>query len=388
MSKPADMDKLLSRFAKETVPGCACMVMQNGEKLYENYFGYGDIENKVPVSDNSLFRLFSMTKVIVCTAAMIQFERGEFLMTDPYYEYFPEYKNSKVAKVASNGRVTFRDAASPILVNHTFNMTCGLPYPSEGGEHPTDAAMNRIHAEMEAKGKYTLQDDIRAMSEVPLLFDPGEHRVYGFGHEMVGGLIEVTSGKTLGEFLKENIFDPLGMKHTSYRYTEETKDDLVKWYMKRDDGSYVDLKHPFDEKHKPDAIYEGGGAGLISNLEDYAIFTQMLANGGTYNGERILGRKTIDLMRTNMLNEMQFKEFDNGPCNHGYGYGLGVRTMVDPSGHSNSPFGEFGWTGAAGTWTSIDPDDKFSVVYFHNMYPNEEVYHHLRVRSVAYGMME
>ncbi len=386
MSTARDMDTLLRRFADNTVPGCACMVMQDGRPLYENYFGYRDLEAKLPVDRDTLFRMFSLTKLVVCTAAMIQFERGEFLLSEPFADYFPEYAHPKVARIESNGRLTLRDAAGPILIRHALSMTCGLPYASEGGEHPTDAAINRVHAELAKKGSYTLQDEIRALAEVPLLFDPGEHRVYGLGHDMIGALIEVTSGKTLGEFLRENIFEPLGMEHSAYRYTEETQKDLAKLYAKKD-GRFFDLGDTYDGALKPGAVYEGGGTGLICNLEDYAIFTQMLANGGTYKGKKILGSRTVDLLRKNVLNEMQLREFDNGPCNHGYGYGLGVRTMLDTSGHSNSVPGEFGWTGLAGTWASVDPDDRFSVVYMHNMFPNEEVYHHLRVRSVAYGML-
>ena len=143
----------------------------------------------------------------------------------------------------------------------------------------------------------------------------------------------------------------------------------------------------FDEKFEPDQVYEGGGAGIFSTIPDYAVFTQMLANGGILDGKRILGRNTIDLFRANMLNETQLAEFRNTYLD-GYGYGLGVRVMMDIAGVSNSTPGEFGWTGAAGTWNSIDPTNHFSAVYMHNTFPNNEEYHHMRVRAVAYGMIE
>ena len=388
MSTVKDLDALLNKYASETVPGCGCIVMQHGKVLYEGYKGLANIETGKPVDENTLFRLYSMTKVIVCTAAMIQFERGAFLLNDPYYMYFPEYKDTQVVEWNGNGGYTTRPASRPIRIRDTFNMCCGLPYPSPKGEHPTDAAMNAVRAKLrEEKGKYTLQDDVRAMGSVPIRFDPGKRWLYGFGHEMVAALVEVTSGMTIGEFLKKEIFEPLGMKNTAYRFSGDQAERMITLYNIQEDGSYVSAGGARDVNHQPDAVYEGGGAGLFSNLKDYAIFTQMLATGGVWEGKRIIGKRTIDLMRRNMLNEDQMQDFTNTYLD-GYGYGLGVRTMVNPAGCSNSVPGEFGWTGAAGTWTSIDPEDGFSAVYMHNTFPNNEEYHHIRVRGVAYGLIE
>ena len=177
------------------------------------------------------------------------------------------------------------------------------------------------------------------------------------------------------------------MTSTGYRFSGDQRERMAVLYHINDDGSYEPMAGMMDERFEPDQIYEAGGAGLFSNLRDYAVFTQMLACGGVYDGKRIIGRNTIDLMRTNMLNETQLNEFRNTYLD-GYGYGLGVRTMMDIAGVSNSTPGEFGWTGAAGTWTSIDPKNRFSVVYMHNTFPNNEEYHHMRVRAVAYGLLE
>ncbi|MNJ61970.1 putative periplasmic esterase [compost metagenome] len=141
-------------------------------------------------------------------------------------------------------------------------------------------------------------------------------------------------------------------------------------YTRTASGDLEEIPGSLDEHHQADSLYEGGGVGLYSTLRDYLTFTQMLANGGTWNGEQIIGRKTIDLMRTNHLNDRQLADFNNS-YNAGYGYGLGVRTMMDSAaGHSNSSIGEFGWTGAAGTWTFIDPSEGFSVVSMHQLFPN------------------
>lgn len=389
MSTAKDMDLLLEDYSLHHVPGCGCIVMKDGKVIYEGYTGLADIKNGRKVGRDTIFRLYSMTKVIVCTGALILFERGKFALNDPYYMYFPEWKDTKVAELTGNGSFVIRPARRPIRVKDVFNMACGLPYPSPQGEHPTDKGMNDVRKKLAEKtgGKYTVSEEVSMMAEVPLRFDPGEHWLYGFGHEMVAALIERTSGMTVGQFLKKEIFEPLGMTSTGYRYEGDERERMAVLYHINDDGSYEEMEGNMDDRFEPDAVYEGGGAGLFSNLRDYAVFTQMLANGGTLNGRRIIGRNTIDLMRTNMLNDTQMKEFTNTYL-EGYGYGLGVRTMMDIGGVSNSTPGEFGWTGAAGTWTSIDPENRFSAVYMHNTFPNNEEYHHMRVRAVAYGMIE
>ena len=389
MSVVKDLDALLQDFADHHVPGAGCIVMKDGKVLYEGYKGFADLAAGRKVDENTLFRLYSMTKVIVCTGALILFERGKFALNDPYSDYFPEWKESSVAELTGNGTFVIRPAKRPIRVKDVFNMACGLPYPSPLSGHPTDKGMIDVRAMLAEKfnGKYNVSQEVEAMAQVPLRFDPGEHWLYGFGHEMVAALIERCSGMTVGEFLKKEIFEPLGMTNTGYRYTGGQKDQMAVLYHINDDGTYEPMVGNMDDRHEPDAVYEGGGAGLFSNLKDYAVFTQMLANGGVYNGVRIIGRNTIDMMRTNMLNDTQLAEFTNTYLD-GYGYGLGVRTMMNIGGVSNSTPGEFGWTGAAGTWTSIDPENHFSVVDMHNTFPNSEEYHHMRVRAVAYGLLE
>ncbi len=381
MAKFSDLDRLLEGFAGKTVPGCACVVAQDGKILYEGYYGKADLETGCPVTQDTVFRLFSMTKVIVCTAAMIQFERGKFLLNEPYYNYFPEYKDIQVAEAAPNGEIRIRSAKNPILVRDAFMMAVGLPYPS--GDSYTAQKMREVRKALEESGKYTLQDDVRAMASVPIRYDPGTHWSYGFGHEMVAALIEKTSGMTIGEFLKKEIFNPLGMESTGYRYFGNIRERMIKMYRPEENGEFTPITGTHDRNHEPDAVYEGGGGGLFSTARDYTNFAQMLACGG---GE-IIGRKTIDLMRTNAFRESQQRDFDNS-YNEGYGYGMGVRTLVRPAGVTNMSVGEFGWTGACGTWVSIDPSEKFSVVYMHQTMPNNEQYHHHRVRSVAYGCIK
>ena len=381
------MDKLLARFAKEGPAGCACAVAQRGEVLYEGYAGYADRESGRLIDADTVYRLFSMTKVITCAAALILYERGEFLLNEPLYEYIPEYRDMNVVVRRANDGYSIEKAKNPILVKHAFSMSCGIPYSF--GDSPTSRAVADVTAKLAEKGPYDVVDHVRALAQVPLAFEPGTQWLYGHGHEIVAALIQVISGKTVGEFMKEEIFDRLGMTSTGYRFCDDIESRMAVAYERAEDGTLTPSDSSrSDKNHRPDSIYEGGGAGLFATVGDYLKFTQMLANGGELKGERILGRKTIDLFRANQLNDAQLKDF-RGSYTAGYGYGLGVRTMMDiVQAHANTTPGEFGWTGALGTYTSIDPAEGASVVYMHQMRPNMEEYHHLRVRAAAYAMLK
>ena len=385
MAKFENLDALLKEFVKNGPPGCGCALAKDGKTIYEGYFGQADIDSGKPVTQDTVYRLYSMTKVIICTAALMLFEQGKYLLNEPLYEYFPEYREMTKFVTDGNGNKHIERVENPMLVKHAFSMAVGLPYSM--GESDTAKAMAQVGKKLQESGKFNLRTEIKAMSEVPIAFEPGTRWLYGYGHELVAGLIEVVSGKTVGQFLQDEIFDPLGMKSTGYRYHGDIEQRMISFYNVSENGQYKKVPGGRDEYHRPDAIYEGGGAGLYSTVNDYLRFTQMLANGGEYAGSRIIGRKTIDLMRRNHLSETQLRDFTNSYL-AGYGYGLGVRTMMDPAaGHSNGSVGDFGWTGALGTWTTIDPSEGFSAVYMHQMMPNREEYHHLRVRAAAYGCL-
>lgn len=376
------MDEFLGELVKRGPAGCGCAVARDGEILYENYFGYGNLEQKKKIDRNSVYRQFSSTKVVICTAAMMLYERGKFLLNDPIYEYFPEWRNTMVAEKREDGGVRIRPVKRPIEVRDCFSMSMGIGY---GGPEYTHQRMEEVRRELAREvGDYTLRQDIRAMAQVPVMFDPGEHWRYGFGHELVAGLIEVTSGMKVSEFLKKELFDPLGMTSTGYHYFGDIRERLVTPYL-LEEGKRTPTTAMFDERFEEDAKYEAGGAGLFSTVPDYLKFSQMLACGGVWEGQRIIGRKTIDVMRTNQLGEAQRKDFS---CSYldGYGYGLGVRTrMDDRRATGNTSVGEFGWTGVMGTYVAIDPAERVSVVYMHNSVPNMEQYVHHRVRNIAFG---
>lgn len=382
------LDALLQDFVKKGPAGCGCAVAQHGKMIYEGYFGYADLESKKQIDSDTVYRQYSMTKIAVYTLCMMLLEQGKFLLQDPVSDFFPEWKNMMRYETWEDGTLTVQPLKKPIRVEHIMNMSCGLPYGHYSDGSPTAntiyAVTNRLK---ERRQGYTLRDEIRAVAEVPVAFEPGTDWMYGFGSELAAGLIEVVTGKPIHIALKEALFDPMEMGSTGMLYFGDIQSRLATFYSRDDKGVLTPGGAMMDEKAKP-AAPPSGCPRLFSTVRDFTVFTQMLANGGRHNGTRIMGGKTIDLMRQNRLNQTQLKTFRNAYLD-GYGYGLGVRTLMSlADGNSNSSVGEFGWTGGSGTWASIDPSEGVSVVYMHQLAPNMEQYHHLRVRACAYGCLE
>lgn len=392
-----ELDLLLQKYVDDGLPGCGCVVAKKGEILYENYFGWADIESQRPLAREHIFRQASLTKVAMYTMAMKLYEEGKFLMTDPLYEYFPEWKNTMKMVPRPDGEVDIVPVDKPITIKNILNMTCGLPYQAIPGllfaRHPVAAAMAKVVAEIgDENGYYTLRDQIRAMAKVPIAFEPGSRWLYGFASELTAGLLEVICGKPAELVIKEQLFEPLGMDSSANFFCGDLKERLVTNYH-------------FDRSKKlsdPNVLFVpevDGGLGelgtvpgfsrVMTNCWDYTKLMQMLANGGKHNGEHFMGRKTIDLMRTNTLTDEVIREDFSNNYLAGYGYGYGVRTLMDKyEGHHNGSLGAFGWTGGSGTWAEADPEEGVSIVYMHNLQPNLEEYHHLRMRAVAYGCLK
>lgn len=379
---------LLRSFVEKGPAGAACSVARGGEILYEEYFGSADLEGNKPIAPDTIYRIYSMTKVITCTAALMLYERGLFLLNDPLEEYLPEFKNPQVYRYNAYGALSVSPAAGPIRIKDLFTMTSGITY--EGKRLETEREVKKVRDELkrkEAAGEpYNVRALSKALAAVPLAFDPGTHWHYGLSHDVLGALIEVLSGKTFGQFLKDEIFDPLGMEDTFFRIPEHKKDRLCSLYNRADDGTLT-KNTSLDAHFQPDALFESGGGGLLSTLSDYSKFARVLACGGEWNGVRLLSPHTVRLMATNHLGPQQLADFD-WPFLAGYGYGLGVRVMIDPAaGGSNSSIGEFGWCGMAGTWVLIDPKEQLSAVYMQQMLPNFEAYHQPRLRAAIYGAL-
>ena len=368
MKKMELVRSTLNRFVSSgQIAGCAVRIMQNNEVRYEGSFGYADIESKVPMrSGDTIFPIASMSKVITVAGIMQLYEQGLFKMWDPVSEYLPGFKNPKVAQEKPDGSYEIVDAKSEVTLRQLFTMTSGVPYPW------ADTAAGRIRIEKEkeyeASGK-PVPGNVEfsnLVGRLPLAFEPGERWMYGFSIDVLGAVIEVLSGKTLGEYLKENIFDPLGMEDTGFFVPAEKHDRIATLY-------HIQENLKPEERDFPSfaPAFESGGGGLFSTVHDYSRFAQMLLHKGTLDGVRILGRKTVDLISTDHLTPEQRKG-DSWDTQRGYGYGLGVRVMTNPElAGSNGSVGEWGWDGAFGNWFCVDPKENLTCVYLTTNLPGD-----------------
>ncbi len=385
------LDQLLEQFIHmpEGPVGAALQVTQHGKTIYEKYVGKADLASGRPIDENTLYRLYSCSKIFTASSLMLLLERGIVQLDDPVSEFLPEYKDAVYCVYSGNNLESYRPVES-LTLRHLVTMTSGLTY---GGQFSTThrevaAAMD----ELEQSGDYSTRDFARRMAKVPLAFAPGSHWNYGVGHDVLAAAIEVIAGKRFGRFLHDEFFQPLGMENTFFHIPAEKADRLCTMY-RYENGQRLE-NHDGDDGFLKPGSYESGGGGLVSTLSDMARFGTMLCLGGTVDGVRVLGRKTIDLMRQNQLGEGALKDFyaahKNGwPFMSGYGYGLGVKTLLDqPLSGCMGSMGEFSWAGAAGTLLSMDPAEGTCITYMHQVMPrNQEGYCHPRIKNAVNGLL-
>lgn len=342
------------------VPGGDISIYKDHEEVFRYQSGFDSIEKRTPVRQDALYNMYSCSKVATCVAATQLIERGDILVTDPVYAYFPEYKDIKVRTKMPDGSERIAPANNVLTIEHLLTMTGGLDY-----NHARPGVLKVIE---ETDGRAPTLDVVRALAADPFDFEPGTQYQYSLCLDVIGGLIELVSGMTLGEYMHQNIFEPLGMKNTSFRISEQDKERLATQYS-YDPAEGGAKEIPRDYNWLVFGTeYESGGAGLISCVDDQVLLADALANYGVgKTGNRILSRGGVDLMRANHLNPELTKVFW-GKHLLGYGYGYGVRTNIAPATAGNlSPIGEFGWDGAKGSYLSCDTDNRLAFFYAEHM---------------------
>jgi len=385
------LKNLMNHFVENNyAPGNSINVYLDGKQVFEYSCGVSDLKTQKPMTGEEYFYLYSCSKITTVTAALQLFEQGKFLLTDPLYDYIPEYKTMYIK--TSDGNLI--KAENDIKIQNLFNMTAGLTYNTNtaGFEKARELTHGKMNTEVVAK----------CIAGDPLSFEPGTRFQYSLCHDVLAAFVEIVSGKKFRDYVKENIFDALEMDKSVYHVTpeilkkmavqyrfvpDEGKDNMdiveAQKYGSGDKGTFAEVGATNSHIHGEE--YDSGGAGIITTVGDYTKLASALANFGLgLNGERILAKSTVELMRTNTLNETQRESF-NWKQLAGYGYGLGVRTMIDKAlGGSNGNLGEFGWGGAAGASVYIDPSINMAAVYAkHTLNPREE-YYQPRIRNVLY----
>lgn len=345
--------------AKGETPGCLLMVIKDGEEQVYLESGYADIEAKKPVSRDDIFRLYSMSKPITAAAMMILVERGVVDLAEPVSKYLPGFRDQIVR--SADGRTEKPD--HEVLLEDLMNMTSGLTY---GGMNETGRLTDALFEEVirgieeENGGTIGTVEFANRLGKIPLLYQPGQSWSYGTSADVIGAVIEVASGMRFGDFLKKEIFEPLGMWDTDFWVPAEKQDRLEKVYDCQEGQPPVrytenNLGIQNDMAYRP--AYEAGGAGLASTIDDYAKFAQMLLNGGTYNGAQILRPATVKFLGSHTLSAAQQAGFDNWIGLEGFSYGNLMRVLVDPTrAVTLGSKGEFGWDGWLGCYMEVVPE--------------------------------
>jgi len=366
----------LDSLERHGIPGCECVIYHNHKRVFHHLAGYGDAEKSKPLAGDHTFWIYSMSKVITCTAVMQLVEKGSIGLDDPVADYLPEYGSLKV----KHGSVV-KQAQNPMTIRHLLSMQSGLNYNIEA------PSIQKVLKDTNKQA--TTRQIIKALADEPLDFEPGTHYQYSLSHDVLGAVIEEVTGQRFGEYLDEHIFKPLGMKNTGFGLTPERKQKMVDQFEFHMD-TMTSVPVSSENCYVLSERFESGGAGLISTATDYALFLDAMCNGGcSADGYRILSPETIDIMRTDQLHDVSKKEFDQlGKI--GYSYGLGVRTLVDKEkSGARSPLGEFGWDGAAGAYALIDVENRLAICYMQHVLGCGYAYDviHPKVRDLSYEML-
>ena len=365
------LDKLIDSLPACGIPMCDLAVTYKGELVYRHSSGYSDAELTKPTSADDIYWIYSNTKITTCIAAMRLIEEGKMSLDDRLSKYIPEFESMQVRK--QDGSIV--PASTPITIEHLFTMSAGFDYNS---------AAAPIMAAKEACGS-TL-DIVKAMSKVPLGFEPGTNYRYSLCHDILAAVVEVVSGMKFSEYTDKYIFKPLGMTNTGFRPTEEQKKRFSAMYNYHG-GINKAILTDCTNLYAFSPTYDSGGAGLYSTVDDYLKLVTTMALGGTSkDGYHLLSPESIKLMQVNRLCDEGRRSFSTTRL-FGYGWGLCGRVHVDPVvSHSKSPVGEFGWDGAAGAFNLMDPENQIALYMGTQVKGCQYIYHkiHPEIINLVY----
>jgi CubicO group peptidase (beta-lactamase class C family) len=376
------LDRRLARWVDDRqIPGFLVTVARHGHLVHVGRHGARNVEEGLPVETDTRWRIYSMTKPVTSVAAMMLYEEGAFQLTDPIANWLPEFADTRVYVAGSAQKPVTAPLMEPIRVWHLLTHTSGLTYGFHHA-HPCDAMYRAAGHEWGTPAGADSAEVCRQWAAIPLLFQPGSEWNYGVSTDVLGRLVEVVSGQSLGEFFEQRIFSPLGMRDTSFGLREgDDPDSLARLYaaVPEEPGGPATGYAPLDTMGaaalRTPAFLSGGG-GLVSTAGDYLRFVELLRRGGAYDGGRLLGSRTLAHMRRNHLPGNADLEtfgrplFAETPL-RGVGFGLGFSMVIDPAryGVVASP-GDYSWGGAASTAFYVDPVEDLTVTFYTQLLPS------------------
>jgi CubicO group peptidase (beta-lactamase class C family) len=366
------IDEVLKEYVdKGRMNGAVAMIVHDGKIVYYKNFGYNDLDTKTPLQKDAIFRIASQTKAITSVAVMMLHEEGKFMLDDPISNFIPEFRNPKVIDKFNKEDTTYTTvpAKREITIRDLLTHTSGLGYAQIGSSEA-----KAIYYKAGVVGgigipDFLLADKMKILGSLPLFHQPGEKFTYGLNTDVLGYLVEVVSGMSLKDFLHKRIFEPLGMKDTYFYLPADKQNRLVMLYTE-DSITKKPVKMPeklnlygdmYRDYPKKNGTYYSGGAGLSSTIYDYAIFLQMLLNGGEYNGKRLLSHNSVRMMTMNQIGDLS-----RGPNKFGLGFGI---TTEKGSAQLPTQEGTFEWGGMFATTYWVDPKEKLIGLIYRNIWP-------------------
>jgi len=373
--------------------GALMLVARRGQIAYLEPLGHLETERRRPVTPDSIWRIYSMTKPITSVGLMMLYEEGRFQLDDPVHRFIPSWESLRVYVGGNYPTFKTAPAARPMSIRDLLSHTSGLTYGFMERTN-VDAAYRKLGVADQTRRGYTLQDMADTLAELPLEFSPGTAWNYSVSTDVVGHLIEVISGQRLDVYLRERVLGPLGMRDTSFVLEDAQIPRFAANYERQGDGSLKMIDDPEQSNYRKRTFFSGGG-GLLSTAPDYFRFASMMQNMGELDGVRILGRKTVELMTTNHLpggqdlTELAQAGMFTETAYAGVGFGLGFSVMQSPARAQilGSP-GEFAWGGAASTAFWIDPAEDLIVIFMTQLMPSSSYPLRRELRVLTYAALE
>ena len=375
--------------ASGKLPGCLTAVMRRGKLAYLAHTGMADPDIGRPVDEETVFRIYSMTKPIVSAAAMTFFEEGRFQLDDPVARFLPEFADTPVWVDGEGGDMRTEPPAEPMKIWHLLTHTAGLVYGARN-DTPVGALCRASGIDFSSRNGGDLAETVRKLAEIPLRWQPGTRWEYSVATDVLGRLVEVLAGQPLDEVVQARIFDPLGMSDSGFQVRSEQLPRFAALYTAKEDGIVRDDGSDDTASHARDVTLFSGGGGLVSTAADYLRFAEMIRRKGVFGDTRILGRRTVELMAMNHLPNNSDMAGMGTPVHsetsyEGIGFGLGFSVVLDPATAKAacSP-GELAWGGAASTAFWIDPVEEISVVFLTQLMPSSTYPIRRELRSLVY----
>jgi CubicO group peptidase (beta-lactamase class C family) len=380
------------------IAGCQTLVARHGQVAYLQALGLADRERNKPIADDTIFRIYSMTKPITSVALMTLYERGYFSLQDPVHRVLPELRDQRVWVSGEGDSMQTAEPRRPVTFRDMLCHTSGLSYgdslsgigavPASG--HPVDAAyvkqrVRRGHDE-------TLEDLVRKLGGVPLRYQPGERWMYSLSTDVCGALIERLTGKRLDQYFKEAIFEPLGMKDTAFSVAPDKVGRFAACYRRNKHKQLELWDDPQRSSFLQAPAFLSGGAGLTSTIHDYYRFCEMLRRGGELDGQRILGPRTVSLMHMNHLAggkdlaSMAIGSFSE-TVNEGVGFGLGFASTLGQVETAGPSAGDYYWGGLASTIFWIDPREQLVVIFMTQLVPSATFDFRGQLKNIIYASL-